>query len=330
MKSTTPRKVKTGDTVRVVAPARSLALPWINPELKRIAAERFKELGLNLTFAKHVNECDEFDSSSIESRVSDLHEAFADNSVNLILTVIGGYNSNQLLGYLDYRLIRDNPKIFCGYSDITALSNAIHAKAGLVTYSGPHYFSFGDKKGFDYTLSFLKKCLLSEDPFLVHPSKSWSDDRWTTDQENRRFLQNEGFWIINEGTARGEILGGNLCTFNLLHGTEFMPDLDSSILFLEDDYESNVSTVDRNLQSIVHQPGFSGVKGIVFGRFQPETGMTRDLLSRIINSKPPLREIPILANVDFGHTTPLITFPIGGVAEMEVCEGNTQLSIVEH
>ncbi|MEI8137735.1 MAG: S66 peptidase family protein [Bacteroidota bacterium] len=325
-----PEKLKVGDTVRVVTPARSLAMPWISDEVKQQAKKKFEELGLSLTFAEHVNEIDEFNSSSIESRISDLHEAFRDKSVKLVITVTGGFNSNQLLRYLDYELIKSNPKIVCGYSDITALANAIYAKTGLVTYSGPHYFSFGDKKGFDYSFDYFKKCLFSKEPFEISPAKTWSDDRWANDQENRNFVENEGYWIINEGKAKGTIVGGNQCTFNLLQGTEFMPKLNDSILFLEDDDEAHVATIDRDLQSIIHQPGFDGVRGIVIGRFQPKTGMTKELLTKIIKSKVEFKNLPVIANVDFGHKTPIITFPIGGVAEIEIFENNSTIRIVEH
>lgn len=162
-----PAKLKSGDGVRVLAPAYSLAVPWITEELKNIAIKRFQELGLNLSFSEHVNELDDFESSSIESRVSDLHQAFADKSVKFIQTVVGGFNSNQLLRYLDYDLIKKNPKIICGESDITALTNAIYVKTGLVTYCGPSFFSFGDKMGFDYSLDYFKKCLLSDQVFEV-------------------------------------------------------------------------------------------------------------------------------------------------------------------
>jgi len=254
-----PPKLKAGDGVRVITPARSLAMSWINEELKEKAIQRFKELELNLSFAEHVYEIDDFNSSSIQSRVFDLHEAFRDKSIQLVITVIGGFNSNQFLRYLDYDLIKANPKILCGYSDITALANALYAKTGLVTYSGPHFFSFGDKQGFDYTLQYFKKCLFDKKPFEISPSPKWSDDKWANDQENRTFVENDSFWIINEGEAEGKILGGNLCTLNLLQGTEFMPDIQGSILFLEDDEEAHFATIDRDLQSIIHQPDFEKV-----------------------------------------------------------------------
>jgi muramoyltetrapeptide carboxypeptidase LdcA involved in peptidoglycan recycling len=102
--------------------------------------------------------------------VSDLHDAFADRGVKGILTTIGGYNSNGLLGYLDYDLIRANPKIFCGFSDITALATAIYARTGLVTYSGPQFTTFGMKRGIGYTLEYFERCLMSEEPFEVQPT----------------------------------------------------------------------------------------------------------------------------------------------------------------
>lgn len=325
-----PPKLKSGDGVRVISPARSLAMPWINEELKEKAIQRFNELSLNLSFAEHVNEINDFSSSSIQSRVCDLHEAFSDKSIQLVITVIGGFNSNQLLRYLDYELIKANPKILCGYSDITALANAVYAKTGLVTYSGPHFFSFGDKLGFDFTLEYFKKCLFEEKPFEIKPSPKWSDDKWANDQINRNFTKNDGFWIINEGEAEGKIIGGNQCTLNLLHGTEYMPDIQESILFIEDDYEAHVATIDRDLQSTIHQPGFEKVRAVVFGRFQPATKMTREFLTKIVKSKKELNPLPVIGNVDFGHTTPIITFPIGGTAKLLVHNNEVILEIIKH
>ncbi len=100
-------------------------------------------MGLRLSFGEHVDEDDEFRSGSIASRVADLHAAFADPEVAAILTAIGGFNSNELLPHLNWELIAANPTVLCGYSDITALSNAIFARTGLVGYSGPHWSSFG-------------------------------------------------------------------------------------------------------------------------------------------------------------------------------------------
>ena len=323
-----PTKLKAGDEIRIIAPARSMSI--IGAESQEVANKRLADLGFKVTFGKHVDENDEFMSSSIKSRIQDLHEAFLDKNVKAILTVIGGFNSNQLLRYIDWNIIKNNPKIFCGYSDITALGNAILEKTGLVSYYGPHYSSFGQELHFEYTLDYFKKCLLAEEPFELKASKEWSDDVWYKDQKNRNLIQNKGWIVVNPGKTEGIIVGGNLGTFNLLQGTEYFPSLDNSILFIEDDSESLAHTFDRDLQSLIHQPDFLKVKGIVIGRFQKESDISTDMLNKIIKSKKELDNIPIIANIDFGHTDPKITFPIGGNVLINAQNGNPTIKIIEH
>ena len=324
-----PSKLKKGDEVRIIAPSRSMVI--LKEDCIKLATERLEALGLKVTFGKYVMEADpDYICTSVEHRVEDLNEAFRDKNVKAILTVIGGFNSNQMLDYIDYEAIKENPKIFCGFSDITALSNAIHAKTGLVTYSGPHYSSFGMLKGFEYTLDYFKKMFFEEDEFEVVSSKEWSDDLWFLDQENREFIPNEGMYIINEGTAEGNIVGGNLCTLNLLQGTEYMPNIENKVLFLEDDDMAGkifLMEFDRNLQSLMHMPEFKTVKGIVFGRSQKATNMTKEKWIKLVKNKPELSNIPIIAGVDFGHSTPIITFPVGGYAKLEAKDGKIKLLI---
>jgi muramoyltetrapeptide carboxypeptidase len=323
-----PNKLTAGDEVRVISPSRSLSI--ISEQTRRIASERFAELGLNVRFGRHAEEMDDFSSSSVASRLEDLHEAFADPAVKGILTVIGGYNSNQLLTGVDWELIKNNPKIFCGFSDITALSNSFLAKTGMVTYSGPHYSTFGMKKHFDYTLDNFKRAVMSDDPVVLQPSDEWTDDLWFLDQEKRRPIANEGWLVINEGCAEGTIRGGNLCTFNLLQGTEYMPELDDTVLFIEDNMESLPAHFDRDLVSLIQQPGFSGVKALVIGRFQKESKMTNSLLRQMIQSKPELRTIPVIAGVDFGHTSPIVTYPIGGGISVNADAQKPRITITRH
>jgi muramoyltetrapeptide carboxypeptidase LdcA involved in peptidoglycan recycling len=323
-----PKRLKSGDEIRVISPAISLSA--ISKEIREIAINTLKNLELNITFSRNSEEIDEFKSSSIQSRIEDIHEAFKDRSVKAILTAIGGSNSNQLLRYLDYDLIKANPKIFCGYSDITAIGNAIYAKTKLVTYYGPNFSTFGMSKGLDYTTKYFKKCLSSSKPFAVNAADSWSDDNWLIDQEKRKFIKNDGYFRINSGTAEGKIIGGNLCTLNLLHGTEYMPKLKDSILFLEDDEVSNAQTFDRDLQSLIHQPGFKYVKGIAIGRFQKASNISTNKLIKIIKTKKELNNIPVIANIDFGHTTPQITFPIGGTVKLSAEDKNINLEIIKH
>lgn len=174
---------------------------------------------------------------------------------------------------------------------------------------------------------------MQESQFEIIPSDEWSDDAWYLDQENREFIKNEGFQVINAGEAVGVIIGGNLCTLNLLQGTEFMPSLKDAILFLEDDdmlgrmFPVNF---DRDLQSLIHQPDFKNVRGIIIGRFQKGADMTKDKLVSIIKSKKELSGIPIIAGMDFGHTTPQITFPIGGMVKLIAKDEGIKLEIIEH
>ncbi len=323
-----PKKLNKNSNIRVIAPSRSMAI--ISEDNRKIANERLAGLGFNLSFGKHVEECDDFASSSIKSRVSDLHEAFSDDSVDAVFSVIGGFNCNQLLSYIDWDLIKNHSKVFIGYSDITALQNAILAKTGLVTYSGPHWSTFGEKLYFDYSMDYFKKCLISNDPFSVEPSDNWSDDEWYKNQDDRHLIKNNGWRVINKGEAKGTIIGANLCTLNLLQGTEYFPDLNNSILFIEDDETSNSLTFDRDLQSLIHQKGFGEVKGLIIGRFQKQSKMESSLLNQIILSKKELSKIPVIVDVDFGHTRPMITYPIGGEVNMVADINKSKIGILKH
>lgn len=313
-----PEKLKIGDEIRVIAPSRSLSL--INEETRNIANKCFEEMGLKVSFSKNCEKSDEFISSSVEERIEDLHEAFLNKKIKGIFTVIGGYNANQILKYIDYELIKNNPKIICGYSDITVLLNAIYKKTGMITYLGPHYSTLGMKKGIEYTKEYFKKIFFRDEDILIKESLEWSDDLWFIDQENRKFYKNEGYKIINRGKGKGKIIGGNLCTLNLLQGTEYIPNLENKILFIEDDELTFPENFDRDLQSLIQQPNFEKVRGIIFGRFQIASKMKEEIFLKIIQTKKELINIPIVSNVDFGHTTPQITFPIGGFAEINVID----------
>ena len=323
-----PPKLRSGSSLRVVAPSRSMSI--IGLEIRSEANRKLARMGLQVSVGDHVNVCDDFASSPVQQRIADLHAAFADPQVDGILTVIGGFNVNQLLTGIDYSLVAANPKVLCGFSDITALSNALYAQTGLVGYSGPHYSSFGMKHHFDYTQAYFEDCVMSGQPIDVAPSLAWSDDQWFIDQETRHAEVNPGWWVLNEGEATGTIVGGNLCTFNLLQGTSFMPTLAGTVVFVEDDDQVKPWDFDRDLVSLLQQPGFSGVRALVIGRFQRATAMTRELLTQIVATKPELHDIPVIANVDFGHTTPTITFPIGGSVHVGADGSASHLRLIEH
>jgi muramoyltetrapeptide carboxypeptidase LdcA involved in peptidoglycan recycling len=323
-----PPKLRPGSSVRVIAPSRSLAI--IGPEVLAEADRKLAALGLNVSFGEHVRECDDFSSSPAVARLADLHAAFADLDVDGILTVIGGFNANQLLTGIDYSLVAAHPKVLCGFSDITVLSNALYARAGLVGYSGPHYSSFGMKHHFGYTETGFRSCVMEDGPITLAPARQWSDEAWFLDQEDRHLEPGTGWWVLQEGEADGIIVGGNLCTLNLLQGTPFMPPLGDSVVFAEDDGQVRPWDFDRDLVSLLQQPAFGGVRGLVIGRFQKVTGMTRDLLTQIVASKPGLAGLPVIANIDFGHTTPILTFPVGGTVELRAESSAPRLTITSH
>jgi muramoyltetrapeptide carboxypeptidase LdcA involved in peptidoglycan recycling len=317
-----PRKLRVGDNARVIAPSRSLALKFITQEARQIATERFGALGLAVSYGNHAYEMDEFGSTSPMNRVQDITDAFLDGSVGLITTAIGGYNSNQLLRMLDYDLIKSHPKIFVSRSDVVVLLNAIFERTRLVTYLGPHFFNFGEKLGFDYTLQGFRRCLFGDARFTIDTSSNWSDDYWSFAQESRTFIPNRGPLVIREGQSKGTLIGGQLSAFNLLNGTEFAPSLDGRVLAIDEDEESTPALFDRHLQCLLQQPHSDEITGLLIGRFPKGTKMSDELLVRIIQSKNELREIPIVANLDFSHTTPIATMPIGGEASI-IAEGAT-------
>ena len=226
---TIPKKLQKGDVVRVIAPSLSMGI--ISDETRAYAMHVFEEqLGLRVSFGNHVEEIDADSSSPVASRIADLHEAFRDPEVRGIFTVIGGSSSNQLLDHIDWELIKCNPKVFCGFSDITALHLAIGAQTGMATYYGPHYSTFGQKHLDAFTVDYLQKCLFSTNPYDVSSADTWSDDKWFLDQENRHPQTSDGPWIIQPGIAEGTITGGNLFTATRLLNTKFMPQIENALL----------------------------------------------------------------------------------------------------
>ncbi|MER3124058.1 S66 peptidase family protein [Bacillus pumilus] len=316
----TPAPLKKGSHIRVIAPSRSASI--LSEEGVAQAKKRLETLGFTVSFGQHVFECDIHSSSSIEHRLSDLHDAFIDKKVDGILTAIGGFNSNELLPYIDYDLIRQHPKVLCGYSDITALATAITAKCDMVTYSGPHFSSFQMEQGQEEQTAMFQACLMNGgEPFEVIPSTKWSDDAWYLDQANREFHPTK-WGIYQEGTAEGILYGGNLCTLNLLQGTPFMPRIKDAILFVEDDELVFPEMFARDLTSLLHHT--ESIKGLIIGRFQKKSKMTEEHLKFILDKHPMLQHIPVIYDVDIGHTQPVFTLSIGGSTELSCYGGQIQ------
>ena len=299
---------------RVIAP--SAAFFYNETDFPR-ATERFREMGIEISFGKCLGNGGLMASAPLADRVAEFTNAFLDDSVDGIISIIGGTNAEELLDLVPWGEIAKHPKFFCGFSDITALQNALLAKCNMVTFSGPHFTSFYQKQNFEYALENFKKALAGG-TWAVAPSPKWADDKWWLHQDDRTFYPNDGWKVINPGTAGGRIVGGNMSTIAILQGTEYMPSLKDSILFLEETAlaeDGNDETFNfflRQMGGLTKQPGFDGVRGMVIGRFHTGANVTDAHLKYIVESHPKLKNIPIIANVDFGHTTPIFTFPIGG------------------
>ena len=309
------KTLKKGDHIRVVSPSSSIqSIGGFDANVR--AKEKLEELGFDLSFSSNYFEHDLFDSASIASRVEDLHEAFADPSVDAILATIGGFNCNELLPYLDYDLIAQNPKIFCGYSDTTALLNAIYAKTGMQTYMGPSYSSFKMKEGQEYQSQSWLKAVTQDDYDLV-PSKEWSSDPWYDPTQPRHFMPTE--WkVYNAGKASSTIIGGNLSTFSLLRGTPYAPQAEIYILFVEEAEGYPPEHFLRELAALLQ--AYPSPQAVIIGRFPKECEMTEEILLAILDKHPLLKNIPVLYDVDFAHTQPLFTITIGAQAALDTDE----------
>ena len=309
------KKLKKGDHIRVVSPSSSIEhIGGFDANVR--AKEKLEELGFDVSFSSNYFEHDLFDSASIASRVEDLHEAFLDSSVDAVLATIGGFNCNELLPYLDYDLIAQNPKIFCGYSDTTALLNAIYAKTGMQTYMGPSYSSFKMKEGQEYQSQSWLNAVTQDDYDLV-PSKEWSSDPWYDPTKPRHFMPTE--WkVYNAGSASGTIIGGNLSTFALLRGTPYAPQAENYILFVEEAEGYPPEHFLRELAALLQ--AYPNPQAVIIGRFPKECEMTEEILLAILDKHPLLKTIPVLYDLDFAHTQPLFTITIGAQATLDTDE----------
>ena len=321
-------RLQKGDLVRVIS--FGLSLKGVSDSQRKICKKNLAALGLRVSFGKHVEDTDEFGTSGVAARVEDLNEALIDPEVKLILSGMGGMNTAQILQSINWNLLKKNPKIFCGFSDIAVLVNAIYAKTGIVTYYGPFYGTFGMEKGVEYTLEKFKACLFLKEPFTINPAHSWSDDFWWLDQENRKFISNPGPLVINDGYAEGRLIGGHLTSLATLFGTEFLPNLSNSILMLEENGEIRPRSFDRLLQSMIHQKGFKKIKALLIGRFTSTSQIGDDILIKIIRNHPELSLIPVVAYLNFGHTYPQFTFPIGGTGRINTKGGKVIFEIINH
>jgi muramoyltetrapeptide carboxypeptidase len=321
MKLTVPENLKPGDTIGFISPSAGLA--GLVPHRITQAVRIFEELGYKVKIAQHALQNSGYVSSSVEERVSDIHEMFLDSEVKMIMCTLGGNNCNQLLRHLDYRLIRQHPKIFIGYSDITVLHYAIASQAGLATYYGPCAMTqFGEyPRVLEYTLEYFRKELDSTVPkfeYDVPASDVWTNELmdWfqKLDQTRPRELKsNSGYEWLVEGEAEGEALGGAILSVNHLAGTPYWIDPKGTIFFLDilKTTELNEGAVDAYLADLQNMGVFDVINGLVVSRpadYEPEeTDRLKIMILQYVGNK----KCPILFNANIGHTDPIMTLRYG-------------------
>jgi muramoyltetrapeptide carboxypeptidase len=299
--------LRPGNEIRVIAPSSSRRKG--RERYFKHAQERLEAAEYAVTFGKAVDKTLHLGTARAEDRANDFNEAYLDKNVRAVIAMHGGWAANEILSFIDWEIVRTNPKPLFGSSDITVLLNAIYAKTGIVTYLGPTYTDVGSARSWQYTLDSLNAALRGEVQMLKQ-SKIWSD--WSEKKGHRT----KAWKVVQPGKAEGILLGGNMSTFYLLQGTQYQPQFDKEfVLALEDDDQSGKYTpyeFSRRLESLLQLPNArENLRGIIIGRFQPSCKFTDKELEDIIATKK-LPGVPIVSRVDFGHTLPMVSLPIGG------------------
>ena len=309
-----PFHLEKGDTIGIVSPSSTIK-PF--PRRLRRGIKALRRLGLQIKLGKYTTSSFGHNSGTPQQRAEDIMRFFEDGEVRGIICSTGGWTSNALLPLLDYQLIRKNPKVFCGFSDITALNLAIFKKAGVITFNGPTVLpTFGEFGGPDkFTIKWFKKALFETKPIgiLEFPNEYTEEILWWDKEDNRKRVTkpSDGPKCVYPGTAEGILIGGNLSTLCILGGTQYFPDFSNAILFLEDEGESTSST-ERNLTYLEQLGVFKKIKGLIYGRpFNLKVDSKDRTLFDILEDFGQRYKIPIIMDVDIGHTSPMITLPIG-------------------
>lgn len=321
-----PSKLSLGDTVGIVSPASGVAA--FCPRRLQRGVNCLENMGFNVIIGDRCSKQTGHTAGTIDDRLSDLHAMYRKNDVKAIITTIGGYNSNQLLDELDYELIRENPKILLGYSDITALQLGILSQTSTVTYMGPAILpQFGEFGGlFDYTRNSFEGVLMNSENERqnLQPSESWTDEslKWDIEDNRPRTVQESTGWkILKHGEAIGPIISGNMSTLLLLAGTKYFPDLTGAILCLEDDETTNPAIIDRYLTQLRHMGVYEQISALIVGRFPNKTGFTEgDPLENVLTIATRGYSFPVVYDFDFGHTDPMMILANGVLARLNATD----------
>jgi muramoyltetrapeptide carboxypeptidase len=275
-----PPRLEQGDTIGIVAPAGPF-----DPEKFKQGETVLKNMGLRIFYDEGIFQHHGFLAGTDAQRADQLNRLFADPSVQAIICARGGYGSMRLLPLLDFKTIRANPKIFIGFSDISALLAALYEQGGLITFHGPMVTSLADAT--EKTISAMKTALTSDGPLELIP---------------------EDGKTIKPGMCSGILAGGNLTTLCHLLGTPYAPNFKGKILFLEDVGEVTYR-IDRMLTQMKLAESLNGIAGLILGAFK-KCGQMNEIVE-IFDNIFHDADIPILAGFDIGHGKTNLTVPIG-------------------
>jgi muramoyltetrapeptide carboxypeptidase len=325
MKLTIPKKLSRGDVIGFVSPSAGLA-PFAMHRIEQ-AIKIFNKLGYKVKIGKYSLKNNGYVSSSALKRAQDINRMFQDKQVRMIISTIGGNHSNQILKYLDFGLIKNNPKIFMGYSDNTVLHYALQSQANLATFYGPCAMTqFGENPEIiEYTLDYFNFAVsdqFREKNYEVKPSPLWTEEfldwfRKKDKKRPRKMLRNEGYFWLAKGQAEGEILGGAIPSVNHLAGTKYWCDPKGKVFFMDipeghsPDKEFPLSELDSYLADLDNLGLFDEIKGLIIGRpYKYPPNQIRDLKSVILKYAGE-KKCPILYNANIGHTDPIATIRLG-------------------
>ncbi len=286
-----PKKLKKGDTISIIAPAGAVDINLI-----RKAEEYFKNCGYNVKLGANINKHYRDFSGSDNERIEDLHNAFADSETNAIICARGGFGTLKLLNRIDYDLIKNNPKILCGYSDITALSTMILKRSNLITYSGP--MAQSDFSGASKINKFTE-------------INFWNT---LTNSSPVELIPREGGKAYKKGSATGIMFGGNLATITSLCGQDFIPD--NKFIFFAEDVNEPAYKIDKYFTQLFSINEFKdNITALILGDFT-ETD-NKQWLDEIITEIASQTSIPIFSGYPISHTEIKATIPFGAEAVIE-------------